>query len=139
VVVLNRMVPTILVLLLFVQHFLNSMGVGMTLTGFWSQNPYEASATWAVQTGDATSQRQTGTVKGHLLGAPFRLSSLMYGGGQPWDTYVTMFLWLWCGWLWLRTPAQPPPTGPPLSIPTADVVLMPLSELATDETRITKP
>jgi hypothetical protein len=22
---------------------------------------------------------------------------------DPWDTYCLILLWLWCGWLWVRT------------------------------------
>jgi arabinofuranan 3-O-arabinosyltransferase len=28
--------------------------------------------------------------------------------GTPWSTLCILILWLWCGWLWLRTPAHPP-------------------------------
>jgi hypothetical protein len=136
VVVLNRMVPTLLVVLLFVAHFFHIMDVGLTLTGFWSKYPNDVTATWAMQTGRETSQRQTGTVSGELHGGPLRITSRMYGGGQPWDTYVLMFLWLWCGWLWLRTPLRPAPTELPAA-PAADVVLVPFpEEMPPDEARL---
>jgi hypothetical protein len=36
---------------------------------------------------------------------PLRLSTKH--AGTPWSTFVVLGLWLWCGWLWLRSPAAP--------------------------------
>ncbi len=32
--------------------------------------------------------------------------------GTPWSTFIVLLFWLWCGWLWLRQPAQQPKHGP---------------------------
>jgi len=38
--------------------------------------------------------------------ATLRLTTSLYDDGQPWDTFCLLFLWGWCGFLWLL---QPPP------------------------------
>jgi hypothetical protein len=30
------------------------------------------------------------------------VSSAVYTGGYPWDTYCLIVLWLWCGWQWMK-------------------------------------
>ena len=52
------------------------------------------------------------------------LTTTLWHGGQPWDTYICMFLWLWCGILWLRTPTSPRAAPWPGSL-DADVRLLP--------------
>ena len=32
----------------------------------------------------------------------------VWHGNEPWDTYCLIGLWLWCGWVWLRTPRSEP-------------------------------
>jgi hypothetical protein len=43
-----------------------------------------------------------------------KLTTALYDGGQPWDTYLIIALWLWYGFRWIRTPrpgsSKPPPT-----------------------------
>jgi hypothetical protein len=93
--VLNRMAPTLVFVLLFVEHVQPHLPIDAMVTG-------------------------------HVFGTPvgFQVTTKMWQDGQPWDTYVVMFLWLWCGILWLRTPLKAPATPWP-DAPGADVVLLP--------------
>ena len=47
--------------------------------------------------------------------ASMRVTTAIYDEGHPFDTYLVILLWLWCGFLWLRTPRQP--TAPPPKAP----------------------
>jgi hypothetical protein len=49
--------------------------------------------------------------------------------GPPWDTFVIMAMWLWAGWLWLRTPPAdggPAPTPPPAEKTAAVPLALPV-------------
>lgn len=68
--------------------------------------------------------------------ATVRLSTRLYDDGEPWDTYCMIFLWSWCGLLWLRMSNR---LSPRPATPIADVVLVDASgqpaqlvELASD-------
>jgi hypothetical protein len=37
---------------------------------------------------------------------PLKYSTVLRG--TPWDTFCLIALWLWSGWLWLRSPQSPP-------------------------------
>jgi hypothetical protein len=43
--------------------------------------------------------------------ASMQVTTAIYDKGHPFDTYLAMFLWLWCAFLWLRTPRTPPPAA----------------------------
>jgi len=42
--------------------------------------------------------------------SPIRYSTAY--DGTPWPTFCVLALWLWCGWLWLRTPQAPSSAEP---------------------------
>src|SRR5205085_4240649 len=82
VLVLNRMVPTILLVLLIVEHLFLTAAVGVSVTGWWTEDkPFPVTIHWEAVGGHITSATQ-------WTPHPFRLSSSPYVDGQPWDTYV---------------------------------------------------
>jgi len=124
VLVLNRLVPTILVVLLIVEHLFLTMGVGISVTGWWTEDkPFPVTIHWEGVGGHVTTAA-------HWTPHPFRLSSSPYVDGQPWDTYVFMFLWLWCAGLWLRMGQRPAVRELPQPAVMADVTLVPAEEPA---------
>jgi hypothetical protein len=123
VLVLNRMVPNILVLLLIVEHLFVTAGVGISVTGWWDQ---DEKATIHLTWEDKTKPSETMTTR--WTPRPWHISSSPYVGGQPWDTYVFMFLWLWCGGLWIRMGRKPPVQELPQPPELADVILVPAEE-----------
>jgi hypothetical protein len=125
VLVLNRMVPTILVALLIVEHVFLAAGVGLSVTGWWTEEqPFPVTMHWEAVGGHITTATKW-TPQPYRV--PFSISSSPYVGGQPWDTYVLMFLWMWCGLLWVRLGTRPLGKELPLAVET-DVVLMPVAE-----------
>jgi hypothetical protein len=73
--VVNRMVPSLLVVLLLIEHLNPHLGVHVSVAAdFLEQGP---------------------------VPQPLKLTTNRYG--PPWDTFCLAFLWLWCGWLWLRS------------------------------------
>jgi hypothetical protein len=120
--VLNRMAPTVLLVLLFIEHIQPKLPLNLRLDG-------------AVFGTDIDTVNQvTVTTKedgiSHTTTANYRegvriITTTLWHGGQPWDTYVVMFLWLWCGIIWLQTPMKRQ-TKAWMSVPTSDVALLPL-------------
>ncbi|MFI4983235.1 MAG: hypothetical protein ACHQIO_23020, partial [Nevskiales bacterium] len=121
--VLNRMVPNVLLLLLFIEHGLGKFPLGVTVAGWLYNTPVQA------QSATVQYENQQFYVVYHR--APdlkeARLTTTLWHGGQPWDTYLFIFLWLWCGLLWLRTPTQPEAAPWPGNL-ESDVVLLPLGD-----------
>ena len=106
--VLNRMVPSVLLLMLTLEHLSGSLGLGVSVTGYWSPPPREATIQWEETTGPEATAKKTVTTTDKWPEHPIKLSSSLYADGQPWDTYALMFLWSWCGGLWLFSiPAKP--------------------------------
>lgn len=68
----NRFVPTFLFVLLVVEHLFPTL--------------------------DAALTARVGMLSPQLV----MVSSAIYIGGHPWDTYCLIVLWLWCGWQWLK-------------------------------------
>jgi hypothetical protein len=104
--VLNRMVPTLLVLLLLIEHLFPHIGLGGTVTGFWGNVPLKTTMLLDGEGQVLVYQ------KVRELGS-MRVTTAPYDEGAPWDTYTVIGLWLWCGILWLRTPRIPGPAPPP--------------------------
>jgi arabinofuranan 3-O-arabinosyltransferase len=73
--VVNRMVPNVLLLLIVLEQTEPHVGMSVTFTGYW----------WSFA-GEAT----------------LRMHDQNRFVLQPWDTYLIIFLWLWCGISWLR-------------------------------------
>jgi hypothetical protein len=124
--ILNRMVPNVLLLLLFIEHIQHKMPLDVRVSGavfgVGVETLREVSATVPQ---DGTQMVTKVTIQDGVR----VLTTTLWHGGQPWDTYVVMFLWLWCGFLWLRTPEQVKPK--PLATPSArDVVLLPIGHEA---------
>ncbi len=125
--VLNRMAPTVLLLMIAVEHLFTPLNLGVSVTGYWSPGPREATIQWEETTGPEPSAKKVVTATGKWPERPFKISSSLYGEGQPWDTYVLIFLWVWCGGLWLRSrPALVRVETLPQSV--ADVILVPLDD-----------
>lgn len=123
--VLNRMVPNVLLLLLAVEHLFGPLGLGVSLTGFWSPEPREATIQWEATTGEVETATQIVTTTGKWPEHPFKVASTPFMEGQPWDTYVLIFLWMWCGVLLLRSvPDQTKFELAPDSV--VDVILVPV-------------
>lgn len=133
-IILNRMVPSVLLLMLAVEHAFTPLGLGVSVTGYWSPGTREATIQWEETTGPAETAKKLVTTTGQWAERPVKLSSSLYADGQPWDTYVLIFLWLWCGGLWLRSRPTPAPfeTVPE---PITDVILLPLDESASPAIR----
>jgi hypothetical protein len=68
----NRFVPTMLALLLVIEHVFPTLDAGLTA--------------------------HVGALSPRYL----MLNSGVYVGGFPWDTFCMIVLWLWCGWQWLK-------------------------------------
>lgn len=68
----NRFVPTMLAVLLVIEHAFPSL--------------------------DAALTARVGMLSPQLM----MFSTAPYVGGYPWDTYCLIVLWLWCGWQWLK-------------------------------------
>ncbi|MFN4261026.1 MAG: glycosyltransferase family 87 protein [Gemmataceae bacterium] len=85
--VLNRLIPTWLAVLLFVEHGLPSfeIALGFSMTADWLPS-----------------------VRGvHVFATDDLLRHRGYR--YPWDMFCLIFLWLWCGLLWLRGQTEIPP------------------------------
>ena len=79
VAVLNRLVPSLLVLLLAIEHLFPALNVFVTVKAGVPGIGYTS---------------PDGTI-----------STLL---STPWDAYCLLVLWLWCGWQWVRErPSQP--------------------------------
>src|SRR5439155_6880842 len=90
VAVLNRLAPSLLVLLLAIEHLFPALNIFVTVKAGVPGIGYT--------TPDGT------------------ISTLL---STPWDAYCLLVLWLWCGWQWVRerpsqpeAPAREPGSGP---------------------------
>jgi len=101
--VVNRMVINVLVLLLFIEHVQQQFPLNLEISG-WLMDKQ---------------------VKGRIF------TTQLWHGGWPWDTFVALFLWLWCGMLWVLTPRKPAAPLLPGS-PEADVMLLSLADAAAE-------
>jgi hypothetical protein len=120
--VLNRMVPNILVLLLALEHLLPRLGLSGTIV--WLEGPKTVSMTL-----DEGQFRASPEIA-HW--SSMRMTTSLYDDGQPWDTFAVMFLWLWCGFLWLRMPrAKSPPVKAEEPMPE----MMILPEVGSEQIR----
>jgi hypothetical protein len=107
--VVNRMVPSVLLLLLFIEHLLGTIELVATVSGRVFNSP--------VYYRSPVPEWPNGT--------PFRfqLTTKLWVDGYPWDTFAMIFLWMWCGILWLRTPRKKPAPEKPRA--EMDVLLLP--------------
>jgi hypothetical protein len=85
---LNSLILTIIGILLFIEHSLHFMVIEASVKAAFLEN-------WPV-----------------FESWPIHQPLLISGDwkGTPWETFCLLVLWLYCGWLWLRTPqavAQP--------------------------------
>lgn len=113
--VLNRMVPYVLVALITVEHGFEQWSFGGTWFTYWPDGTRKLT-THFDEHGDLVyymKQRELKVVKDDKDGsegfvyqrvgtvASMRLSTRVYDDGEPWDTYCILFLWAWCGGVWL--------------------------------------
>jgi hypothetical protein len=85
---LNSLILTIIAILLFIEHSLHFLGVSASVQANFLQN-------WPI-------------LESWPIHQPMPFSGDWKG--TPWETFCLMVLWLYCGWLWMRTPrAAPPP------------------------------
>lgn len=120
--VLNRMAPTVLLVLMFIEHAQHKMPLNVRVEG----------AVFGVDLDTVREVTATVMQDGRPVVATVTyrdgvriLTTTLWHGGQPWDTYVCMFLWLWCGFLWLRTPLKPKAEAWP-ALSAGDVALLPV-------------
>lgn len=118
--VLNRMVPNILALLLVVEHWFPRIGLAGTFTGMWLE-PARI-ATMQDAEGNVLMYRKVADL------ASMRVSTAIYDNGQPFDTYLILFLFVWCACLWLGTPRMPAVREVKLPEPHRLPMLEPASE-----------
>jgi hypothetical protein len=101
--VLSRMVPNLFFLMLVVEHLFPRIGLAGTITGMW----LEPLRMTTVREADGALLVYRKVVDM----ASMQVTTAIYDKGHPFDTYLAMFLWLWCAFLWLRTPRTPPPAA----------------------------
>ncbi|MBY0522154.1 MAG: DUF2029 domain-containing protein [Gemmataceae bacterium] len=122
ILVLNRVVPNVVLLLIIIEHFFNAIGLAASITGPWTNDPaFDVTVSWQAVGGNTVS------TPSKWAPAPLRISTHLFVDppGQPWDTYLCMFLWAWAGWQWHRM-GRPRAAPAPLAEEAEDVILMPV-------------
>ena len=103
--VLSRLVPNVLLLLLFIEHFFPHIGLQGTVSWRWGVWPLKATTVVEGDTSHVLVYQRVAELAG------MRVTTSLYDGGEPWDTYCIIALWLWCGLLWIRSALRAAPAA----------------------------
>jgi len=95
--VLNRLAPNVLLLLLFVEHGFPHIGLQGTVAWRWGSWPLKTTTIVEGEGSQVLVYQRVAEL------ASMRVTTSLYDGGEPWDTYCIIALWLWCGLLWAGT------------------------------------